>query len=54
MYFCMLFMDIYWNSECTPVRKDVIICEGNFNYTKISKPFALIYFLFGGWKPYPK
>ena len=46
MYFCLFFIDIWWNSDCTCVRKDGIICDGNFIYAKISKP-ELIFFLFG-------
>ena len=42
MYFCLFFIDIWWNSDCTRVRKDEIICEGNFIYTKIPKHFEVI------------
>ena len=41
------FIDIWWNSDCTRFRKDGMICEGNFIYTKVSKPLELISFLFG-------
>ena len=41
------FIDIWWTSDCTCVIKDGIIPEGNFIYTKISKPLELISFLFG-------
>ena len=46
IYFCLFFIDIWWNSDCTRVTKDVIISEGNFIYTKTSKhlnwyPFCL-------------
>ena len=33
------------------VRKDEIICEGKFIYTKISKHLKLISFLFGNENP---
>ena len=33
------------------LRKDGIICEGNFIYTKLSKPLELISFLSGDEKP---
>ena len=51
MYFCLLFIDTWWNSDPTRVRKDGIGCEGNFIYTKISKPLELISFLFGYENP---
>ena len=51
MYFCLVFIDIWWNSDCTCVRKDGIICEGDFIYIKISKPFELMFFLFGDENP---
>ena len=47
MYFCLSFIDIWWSSDCTLFKKDGIICKGNFIYTKISKHFELISFLFG-------
>ena len=50
MYFCLIFIDIWWNSGCTRVRKDGIICEGNF-ILKISKHLELISFLFGDENP---
>ena len=51
MHFCLFFIDIWWNSDCTRVRKGGIICEGNFIYTKILKPLELISFLFGDENP---
>ena len=51
MYFCLFFIDIWLNSDCTRVREDGIICEENFIYTKISKPPELISFLLGDEKP---
>ena len=51
MYFCLFFINIWWNSDCTSVRKDGIIYEDNFIYTEIWKPFELIYFLFGDENP---
>ena len=39
------FTDISWNSDCTRVRKDGIICEDNFIYSRVSKPLELISFL---------
>ena len=47
MYFCLFFIEKWWNSDCARVRKDGIICEDNFIYTKILKPPELISFLFG-------
>ena len=44
------FIDKWWSSDCT-FRKDGIICEGNFIYTKLSKPPELISFLFGDENP---
>ena len=38
---------IYDEIQIALVRKDGIICEGNFIYTKLSKPLELISFLFG-------
>ena len=40
------------NSDCTHVRKDEVICEGNFIYTKISKNLILIPLLFGDENPF--
>ena len=51
MHFCFFFIDIWWNSGCTGVKKDGIICDGNFIYIKLSKPLELIYFLFGDENP---
>ena len=51
MFFCLFFIDIWLNSDCTCVRKDGIICKGSFIYTKISKPLELIYLLFGDERP---
>ena len=51
MYFCLLFIDVRWNSDSTSVRIDGIICEGNFIYTKISKHHELISFLSGDENP---
>ena len=51
MYFCLLFIDVWWNSDSTRVRIDGIICEGNFIYTKISKHLELISFLSGDGNP---
>ena len=38
---------IYDEIEIALVRKDGIICERNFIYTKLSKPLELVSFLFG-------
>ena len=42
---------IYDEIQIALVRKDGIICEGNFIYTKLSKPLELISFLFGDENP---
>ena len=42
---------IYDKIQIALVRKDGIICEGNFIYTKLSKPLELISFLFGDENP---
>ena len=42
---------IYDEIQIALVRKDGIICEGNFIYTKLSKPLELISFLFGNENP---
>ena len=42
---------IYDEIQIALVRKDGIICEGNFIYTKLSKPPELISFLFGDENP---
>ena len=41
---------IYDEIQITLVRKDVIICENDFIYTKLSKPLELIS-LFGNENP---
>ena len=51
MYFCLLFIDVWWNSDSTRVRKDGIICESKFIYTKILKHLELIPFLSGDEDP---
>ena len=51
MYFCLFFIDTWWNPDCTRDRKSGITCENNFIYTKISKPLELISFLFGDKNP---
>ena len=38
--------------DCTPVKKDGIICEGDFIYTKILKLRVLILLLFGDENPF--
>ena len=42
---------IYDEIQIALVRKDGVICEGNFIYTKLSKPPELIPFLFGDENP---
>ena len=42
---------IYDEIQIALVRKDGVICEGNFIYTKLSKPPELISFLFGDENP---
>ena len=42
---------IYDEIQIALVRKDWIICEGNFIYIKLSKPLELISFLFGDENP---
>ena len=42
---------IYDKIQIALVRKDGVICEGNFIYTKLSKPPELIPFLFGDENP---
>ena len=48
MFFLLL---IYDEIQIALVRKDGVICEGNFIYTKLSKPPELISFLFGDENP---
>ena len=38
--------------DCIPVKKDGIICEGDFIYTKILKLRVLILLLFGDENPF--
>ena len=42
---------IYDEIQIALVRKDGIICEGNFIYTKLSKHLELISILFGDENP---
>ena len=42
---------IYDEIHIALVRKNGIICEGNFIYTKLLKPLDLISFLFGDENP---
>ena len=51
MYLCLFFIDLWWNPDCTRVRKDGIICEGAFIYAKTSKHLELISFLIGYKNP---
>ena len=51
MCFCLFFIDVWWSSDCTRVRKDGIISKSNFIYTKISKSLELISFSFGDENP---
>ena len=48
-YFVLLL--IHDEIQIAFLRKDEIICEGNFIYTKLSKPLELISFLSGDEKP---
>ena len=48
-YFVLLL--IHDEIQIAFLRKDEIICEGNFIYTKLSKPLELISFLFGDENP---
>ena len=51
MYFCLFLLTLWWNADCTRIRKDGIICEKNFIYTKTSKPLEMVSFLFGDENP---
>ena len=42
---------IYDEIQIALFRNDEIICEGNFIYTKLSKPLELISFVFGNESP---